>query len=1447
MKKTPLAFSITLLFSLTLISNLLIAPVHAQTPQLVGTHLTVHNDPDTLSYVRGAYDRLYADWAPVVYMMSYTEASQADQVTEIANRFARYRLMPTFRIVSDYTGTWSVPTSSQALAAARGLAYGLARASLPRQAVVVVGNEVNMDSEWGGNANPVGYWEILRIFVENAGGNYLVANSPLNTSFHASEGYAAADFWNQLITHDQASGLNILNQLGALAFNSYALQGCADYSDCGRLSWLWEIQDILRPRGINTNKPKVLTEFGPDPNNRPSNYYQYHLTLLQNTQSDFLNNGVIAVTPLALDLCTDQDWAWLAIDSSLNTIVFYSYSGFRSIDDSCVFGSPPPFTQPPGTGTLPGSYLPDYPTEWGPAYCANEDCFCKRDYSLASCQDSSPFRPFPGQSDRRTNCLDLAEVERETELTVYCNPAPEVRETVLWFPIPTPGQTDQPITRSFLHPGDLKAIYFDGTQATQIPFLGNSSYSSREFINASQRMSLFLSDYLRGEVYWDRQPVDIYDRDDLRRIANESGPIRKLFPEEILRSDERREQFVDCRLGNSNDCDLLVSTDPIHDYTIGPLNRSVRLHQVNRNSEAWDHYFPLTSKEDVPVFVDLGVSTVWPIGSGVPFSPYFSAEQLIPGECGVPSSISAEDLYRVIDSAHPGYYYIALTNGDCSPRLSPISGTQLYEVHYVELMHIPHIAESKELSEWSAQPITPWAFQNPASPSFWEEDSTAHILYLDNPYFRHLYCNVNDIVRGGPGDTLSLDFRFCSNPAIRDSRLSFFNEWSATVPPSEEWACTLWNPPLTTEWPTREQTDFQRNDPNWPETPYTWITTKIPYLERLAKRTIGEAGLFRSFLPSSFFETVQDGIEEIANGRIGWYELPGYGPGNYEFSSPVLTREPDTQEHWGCCEADTPPMCNAGDATGCHEDHCGAHCEDPNDPTTCWRELYRVGTFCNTNTTPHCIETYIYCCPPELTDEQCWFANNWPRRITAGIDRCSTEMCGERNDCRCYNTTQGAPVTGCYFTNPANPFPDDCDEFRNDTTCEWEEMPCDACDVNDPVCQCACDQDNCGPTLAANGLDYRGWGETSNADARFYYPYIGAIDLFRQYTLNQMSPHQLSSFYGVRPPPAATGPTPTPLPPPGPITGPDPILTNPVTPVEGTPPPLGGNTAHVKIGLHVGPGGNRTGFGDYLRTLANAGVRAVVKSVEDYGALDETLRYNSQNIAIFRLTGGDLELPNYNNDPIDEAAIHWNNRIRPALEERAADYNGFDRRIWVEVMNEPDRNRSRWLARFAYEIARIANNQNYRIALFGWSSGEPESSDWQTPEMITFLQYAAANPDRVAVALHEYSYDVNDITNMYHYLIGRFQILFQACDSHSIPRPTVLITEWGWEYQDVPDPIPAMNDIHWAASLYAAYPQVRGAALWYLGPGFGGIAEQAQRLIAPLADYATSNYFTLNP
>lgn len=282
-----------------------------------------------------------------------------------------------------------------------------------------------------------------------------------------------------------------------------------------------------------------------------------------------------------------------------------------------------------------------------------------------------------------------------------------------------------------------------------------------------------------------------------------------------------------------------------------------------------------------------------------------------------------------------------------------------------------------------------------------------------------------------------------------------------------------------------------------------------------------------------------------------------------------------------------------------------------------------------------------------------------------------------------------------------------------------------------------------------------------------------------------------------------------------------------------------------KIGFHMGYGGNITGLHDWMVALDNACIPFFLKSVDVAGTLYEAqqleLTSGVPHILVYRRTGIDYDVPDYSLSPEEAAIAHWNlhkSVFPPELDPS---------RLWLETVNEVDKNRSEWLAEFSLKTAQLAVADGFRWAAFGWSSGEPEPEHWEGPHMLEFLRYAGNHPHDVAIALHEYSYVVGDIGNSYPYLIGRLQKLFAICDAHHIPRPTILITEWGWEYQTVPAPEQALQDIAWASRLYAAYPEVQGAAIWYLGGGFGGIADLTQQLIAPVQDYSLHNYFAVTP
>ena len=288
----------------------------------------------------------------------------------------------------------------------------------------------------------------------------------------------------------------------------------------------------------------------------------------------------------------------------------------------------------------------------------------------------------------------------------------------------------------------------------------------------------------------------------------------------------------------------------------------------------------------------------------------------------------------------------------------------------------------------------------------------------------------------------------------------------------------------------------------------------------------------------------------------------------------------------------------------------------------------------------------------------------------------------------------------------------------------------------------------------------------------------------------------------------------------------------------------GKELAFAKIGFHAGLE-LTTALTASLQHLDAAGVPFFLKTVDNAEPvyIAQQLKQSSglPHTLVYRRSGYDV--PNYDLPPAQAALAHWaihTSTFPPELDPSL---------VWLETMNEVDKDRSEWLAQVALETAKLALNEGRRWAAFGWSSGEPELEHWTGPHMLQFLLLAGRHPDQLAIALHEYSYEASDIGNCYPHLVGRVQDLFQVCDAYNIPRPTVLITEWGWGMgaQDIPPVNVGLEHLAWASWFYAAYPEVLGAAIWYLGPGWDDVADQVQHYILPWRDYALSNYYAVEP
>lgn len=303
-----------------------------------------------------------------------------------------------------------------------------------------------------------------------------------------------------------------------------------------------------------------------------------------------------------------------------------------------------------------------------------------------------------------------------------------------------------------------------------------------------------------------------------------------------------------------------------------------------------------------------------------------------------------------------------------------------------------------------------------------------------------------------------------------------------------------------------------------------------------------------------------------------------------------------------------------------------------------------------------------------------------------------------------------------------------------------------------------------------------------------------------------------------------------------------------------------------KVGWHTGAGGgNLTGItSDYIIPVLAAGKNVTIVAADTaaglYDAAVACQNYqNTTSVLCYRTTdqrsaGGfdfDALANNFAISPEENAALHWA-AFEPTI---PAELRPYKSSLELIILNEIRGKQTdeliyqglhigEYLGRFALAYRALTD---WRLLFFGFASGEPEPDLWEQPSMLDLLRVCGERPYDTGLALHHYSYDVNNILANYPYLIGRQRQLFDTCTAHGIPWPRVVISEWGWTLDNVPSPTQALDDIDIVfRNEYGPFEQIAGAAIWWLGPGFGNIADKVQALIKPVGDYIVATDYEID-
>lgn len=278
-----------------------------------------------------------------------------------------------------------------------------------------------------------------------------------------------------------------------------------------------------------------------------------------------------------------------------------------------------------------------------------------------------------------------------------------------------------------------------------------------------------------------------------------------------------------------------------------------------------------------------------------------------------------------------------------------------------------------------------------------------------------------------------------------------------------------------------------------------------------------------------------------------------------------------------------------------------------------------------------------------------------------------------------------------------------------------------------------------------------------------------------------------------------------------------------------------------KIGFHISKDFDPKLVGGWLEALAQAKRPFFVQLTDSPNTLEQAQHFAHQQPKSTILYRCDVDVqqnqlaePNYDLEPEAAAAAHW-------TAHKAALPTHLDKEmVWVEAVSRPrpELKWADWLGEFTTHTAQMALADGYKFVGGGYGAGEPSDRAWERNGWVRFLELCQRNAGKLGMGLHEFSFKTNDIWYMRGDQIGRFEKLLRACDKNQLKRPLIFISQFGWTHNRLPRSTKqALADIQAVSSYYNEFPEIVGAAIWTLSPGWGGVARRAKNLVEPITDW----------
>ena len=316
-----LAISIVALLLATVFAN----NASANTIEPWGSHVVCHGNDVAFGKIKEAYGG--DNWYPVTVLIPIVNGNQEDidRINTVLELAHQYKIYPILRIASANVGrSWRKINPERAAS----VLNQLNQLSFPDKLMVIYGNEVNMNIEWGGSANPTEYKNSFNSFVNILDtSRYTPIKAPINLSLPTEgHGYGGQNFYEGM-----GGGLNTVG-LDSHSYDVYnhnqGVQFPGNASGlCGEMVGTpLDIDGTLNVdrclhTGLNYQlRPFIASEFGLGPAMEMSLRKSYLENIFSQNLSGYRDLDII--TPLLLDDLRGEQYPEIPVFTANNTVTY---------------------------------------------------------------------------------------------------------------------------------------------------------------------------------------------------------------------------------------------------------------------------------------------------------------------------------------------------------------------------------------------------------------------------------------------------------------------------------------------------------------------------------------------------------------------------------------------------------------------------------------------------------------------------------------------------------------------------------------------------------------------------------------------------------------------------------------------------------------------------------------------------------------------------------------------------------------------------------------------------------------------------------------------------------------------------------------------------------------------------------------------------------------------